>query len=189
MVEIGKRLKSTAALLGTRSVPDLVAAAGLDPDGDGGPGSLSVAAAAATAAARRFLLLDLRSVVGIDATTASSFALLRRSLETRGVTMVLTGLRGDDGVTRLLQSNGVIAKGGAWESGYGCPAFESFDGALVWCEEHFMKVRGRSRGPARPPNGQAHGMRTSLGRCRRVPDALDLSPRGIVALACVIGRI
>eukprot|EP00892_Ulva_mutabilis_P012584 jgi/Ulvmu1/9699/UM055_0037.1 len=144
MVEIGKRLKATAALLGTRSVPDLISAAGLDPDGDGGPGSLAVAAAAATAAAHRFLLLDLRAVVGIDATTASSFALLRRSLETRGVTMVLTGLRADDGVTRLLQSNGVIAKGGAWESGYGCPAFESFDAALVWCEEHFMKVAAAS---------------------------------------------
>lgn len=142
MVEIGKRLKATAALLGARSIPDLIAAAGLDPDDDGGLGGLAAAAAAATAAARRFLLLDLRAVVGIDATTASSFALLRRSLETRGVTMVLTGLRGgDDGVTRLLQANGVIAKGGAWESGFGCPAFESFDAALVWSEEHFMKVR------------------------------------------------
>lgn len=88
MVEIGKKLRATASLLGTRLLPDLFAAAGLDATADP---ELEPAAAAATAAARRFLLLDMRSVVGIDATTATSFALLRRSLDSRGVTMVITG--------------------------------------------------------------------------------------------------
>lgn len=88
MVEIGKKLRATANLLGTRLLPDLIAAAGLDsaPEPE-----LEPAAAAATAAAHRFLLLDMRSVVGIDATTATAFALLRRSLHSRGVTMVITG--------------------------------------------------------------------------------------------------
>ena len=88
MVEIGKKLRTTAGLLGTRPLPDLIAASGLDPAADP---ELEPAAAAATAAAHRFLLLDMRAVVGIDATTATAFALLRRTLDSRGVTMVITG--------------------------------------------------------------------------------------------------
>jgi hypothetical protein len=139
MVEIGNRLRATASLLGTRPLGDLIAAAGLDAAAEA---DLEAKAVAAAAAARRFLLLDMRAVVGIDATTATAFALLRRSLESRGVTMVITGLgSAGDGVRLRLSANGVVASDGVWESGGGCPAFESFDAALVWCEEHFMKAR------------------------------------------------
>ena len=34
MVEIGKKLRATASLLGTRPLPDLIAASGLDPASD-----------------------------------------------------------------------------------------------------------------------------------------------------------
>ena len=88
MVEINRRLKAEAAHLSSVPVADALRAAGLDPDDDP---ALLAASTAAVAAARRFLLLDLRRVTGLDATAASTFALLRRSLETRGVTMVLTG--------------------------------------------------------------------------------------------------
>lgn len=46
-----------------------------------------------------------------------------------------------DMVRMRLTANGVIAHDSAWESGVGCPAFESFNDAVQWCEAHFMKVR------------------------------------------------
>lgn len=54
--------------------------------------------------------------------------------------MVLTGLAGHESVQRMLVANGVVAADGSWESGRGCPAFESMDAAMVWCEEHFKQV-------------------------------------------------
>lgn len=80
MVEIANRLRGIAADLGANAPLaerlQAVGLAALDPQAE-------AAAAAAVAAARRFLLLDLRHVTGIDATTASAFASLRRSLEAR----------------------------------------------------------------------------------------------------------
>jgi anti-anti-sigma regulatory factor len=138
MVEIGRRLRSTASLLtSTLPIRDIIRAAGLDPDVET---NLLEPSAAAVAAARRFLLLDLRNVTGIDATTASAFAMLRRSLDSRGVTMVLTGVSRQLSVKRMLIANGVIAWDGQWEGGRGCPAFDSMDAALAWCEEHFKQV-------------------------------------------------
>lgn len=80
MVEIAQRLRGMAADLGAAAPlaerMQAVGLAAMDPQAE-------AAAAAAIAAARRFLLLDLRRVTGIDATTASAFASLRRSLEAR----------------------------------------------------------------------------------------------------------
>lgn len=140
MVEINRRLKVAASHLSTAPIASVLRAAGLDPEAEP---NLLEASSAAVADARRFLLLDLRRVTGIDATAASTFALLRRSLETRGVTMVLTGVSGHESVRRMLIANGVIALDGQWEGGRGCPAFESLDGALAWCEQHFKQVRPR----------------------------------------------
>lgn len=59
----------------------------------------------------------------------------------------LGGSSSADLVRMRLTANGVIAHDGAWEGGNeggsaaGCPAFESFSGAVQWCEAHFMKVR------------------------------------------------
>jgi hypothetical protein len=138
MVEIGKRLRSTAALLSPQTPDVLLKNAGIDPEKEP---ALLEPAAAAVASARRFLLLDLRRVTGIDATTASSFALLRRTLDSRGVTMVLTGVDASGGVQRMLLANGVVARDRAWEAGSACPAFGTLDAALLWCEEHFRAVR------------------------------------------------
>ena len=60
----------------------------------GAPIAADGSAAEAVAAARKFLLVDLENVSGIDATAARSFAMLRRSLEATGVTLVLTGALG-----------------------------------------------------------------------------------------------
>lgn len=82
MVEIAQRLRCIAADLGAAEpLAERLRNCGLP---DPGP-QAEAAAAAALAAARRFLLLDLRHVTGIDATTASAFASLRRSLESRSV--------------------------------------------------------------------------------------------------------
>ena len=174
MVEIGRRLRSVAASIAPRPPRDLLADAGLDPDAEGAP--LLDAAAAAAAAARRFLLLDLRRVTGIDATTASAFAMLRRSLEARGVTMVLTGVADAGGVKRMLMANGVIAADGAWEGGRGCPAFETLDAALLWCEEHFRKARALS-----PLFSPQQSLSTVQAAARPSP-ALHANPRGRASL-------
>jgi hypothetical protein len=137
MVEIGRRLRSTAALLSPKAPEELLSIAGIDPEKEA---ELLEPAAAAVASARRFLLLDLRRVTGIDATTASSFAMLRRTLESRGVTMVLTGVDARGGVQNMLMANGVVARDSAWEAGGAFPAFETLDAALLWCEEHFRVV-------------------------------------------------
>jgi hypothetical protein len=138
MVEIGKRVRATADLLAAPTpLMERLAAVGLDPAGE--PAAVA-AATNAVESARKFLLLDLRHVTGIDATTANAFATLRRSLEGKGVTMVLTGIGGNESVKRMLVANGVVARDGAWEAGRGCPAFESMDAALVWCEEHFKRI-------------------------------------------------
>lgn len=59
----------------------------------------------------------------------------------RGVLMVLTGLGGRGAVQRMLVANGVVSADGSWEAGRGCPAFDSMDAAMVWCEEHFKQAR------------------------------------------------
>jgi MFS superfamily sulfate permease-like transporter len=89
MVEIARRLRQTAASLqAAEGCPTDTAAALHLADtrpGDGAPVSAAAATAAAQAraTAHRFLLLDLRHVTGIDATTACSFASLSRSLANR----------------------------------------------------------------------------------------------------------
>jgi hypothetical protein len=47
---------------------------------------------ATAAPAHSSLLLDHRRATGIEATTASSFVLLRCALDSQGVTMVLSGV-------------------------------------------------------------------------------------------------
>jgi STAS domain len=138
MVEIGRRVRECAATLCNRGpMDDLLREAGLDYSTD-----LLAKADKAAAVARRFLLLDLRNVTGIDATTASAFAMLRRALDARQVTLVLTGVTAHPAVGRMLVANNVIPSHGAWEHSLGCPAFASMDAAIFWCEEHFTQARG-----------------------------------------------
>jgi STAS domain len=140
MVEIGRRVRECAATL-CKGAPmgDLLREAGLDYSTDH---SLLAKADKAAAVARRFLILDLRNVTGIDATTASAFAMLRRALDARQVTLVLTGVTAHPAVGRMLVANNVIPSHGAWEHSRGCPAFASMDAAIFWCEEHFTQARG-----------------------------------------------
>jgi STAS domain len=131
MVELGRRLKRVADGLAPHAIPtrDLLRDAGfenLDSNSDGasvdgkpsagnagdkGGDALVRAAEGALRGARRFLLLDLRRVTGIDATAASSFAMLRRSLENRGVTMVLTGVAGHESVRCHFVLSGTLSVG------------------------------------------------------------------------------
>lgn len=85
MVEISRRLRNIAdSVTCAKSPVDTTFSPTL-----GGPPLAALepltadAANSARAAARRFLLLDLRRVTGIDATTATSFASLSRSLTSR----------------------------------------------------------------------------------------------------------
>lgn len=55
--------------------------------------------------------------------------------------MVLTGLRRQENVQRMLVVHNVISTDGAWEGTASCPAFESMDEAIMWCEHHFKEVR------------------------------------------------
>lgn len=66
--------------------------------------------------------------------------------------MVLTGLGRREAVQRMLVANGVVSEDGLWEAGRGCPAFDSMDAAMVWCEEHFKQARP----PAPPPSSRLH---------------------------------
>eukprot|EP00892_Ulva_mutabilis_P001349 jgi/Ulvmu1/11214/UM072_0051.1 len=184
MVEITRRLREIAADLSAPApLADRLRAVGLaalEPHAE-------AAAASAAAAARRFLLLDLRHVTGIDATTASAFASLRRSLDSRGVLMVLTGLAGHEGVQRMLVANGVVAADGFWESGRGCPAFESMDGAMVWCEEHFKQIATLC-GLLDDLASQALGLPDVLAM-HLAPPMLDALAPGPRALADTCGRL
>lgn len=85
MVEISRRLRLIADSVKAAMPPqDTAFSPAL-----GGPPWQAVepltvdAANSARIAARRFLLLDLRRVTGIDATTANAFASLSRSLSSR----------------------------------------------------------------------------------------------------------
>lgn len=88
MVEISRRLRIIAdSVARSKPLEDTVFSPAL-----GGPPLQALepltvdAANSARTAARRFLLLDLRRVTGIDATTATSFASLSRSLTSRWAT-------------------------------------------------------------------------------------------------------
>lgn len=54
--------------------------------------------------------------------------------------MVLTGLRRQEKVQRMLVMHNVISTDGTWEGTASCPAFESMDEAIMWCEHHFKEV-------------------------------------------------
>lgn len=86
MVEISRRLRGIADNLEmSRAAPEdtsLSPALGGPPLEALGPLTADAVSTARTAA-RRFLLLDLRRVTGIDATTATSFASLSRALSNR----------------------------------------------------------------------------------------------------------
>jgi MFS superfamily sulfate permease-like transporter len=130
MVEIGRRVRETASTLsGNTSIKDVLHASGLDEVSEP---SLIGEFDKAVAFARRFVLLDLRHVTGIDATTASAVSMLRRSLGQRQVTLVLTGVSPHNDVGRMLIANDVISKDGAWETSDCCPAFSSMDAASYW---------------------------------------------------------
>jgi MFS superfamily sulfate permease-like transporter/CRP-like cAMP-binding protein len=59
--------------------------------------------------APRFLLLDFRRVLGVDATAAQTFGTLRMQLRRLGVELVLTRVRGNPTVERLFAAHGLIA--------------------------------------------------------------------------------
>lgn len=59
--------------------------------------------------APRFLLLDFRRVLGVDATAAQTFGTLQTQLRRLGVELVLTRVRGNPTVERLFAAHGLIA--------------------------------------------------------------------------------
>jgi hypothetical protein len=87
MVEISKRLRYIADRIKNSTLPEETCFS----PALGGPPLEALepltaeSASSARAAARRFLLLDLRRVTGIDATAAISFGSLSRSLSSRCV--------------------------------------------------------------------------------------------------------
>ena len=147
MVEISHRLKDAAIAI--ERTAQGVATGNLESAADTNTTVQKIAvgnapqdkAAAAVQAAQRFLLLNMRAVTGMDATAACEFGALRRMLAAHRVTLVLAGVSNSNAsVQQLLASNGVIAQDGSWERSAGCPAFDSLDAALLWCQEHFQQV-------------------------------------------------
>ena len=61
------------------------------------------------AGAPRFLLLDFRRVLGVDATAAQTFGALRARLARMGVELVLTRVHGNPTVEHLFAAHGLIA--------------------------------------------------------------------------------
>ena len=136
------------------------------------PGSdVMLAAGEALQEAPLVLLLDFSRVHGVDATAARSFLTLHARLKRRGVTMALTGLRSDDGVSarirKILLGQGLILsevgqpntntnEGGLSEYGNcnhstdAVPWFLTMDQGLHWCEEAFLRVAER-HGLCEPP--------------------------------------
>jgi MFS superfamily sulfate permease-like transporter/CRP-like cAMP-binding protein len=60
------------------------------------------------AGAPRFLLLDFRRVLGVDATAAQTFGSLRMQLRRLGIELVLTRVHGNPTVERLFAAHGLI---------------------------------------------------------------------------------
>lgn len=57
--------------------------------------------------------------------------------------MVFTGLSRETAAAhmwRLLCAHGLVSPDGQWELDECCPAFDSVDAALEWCEAHFLEV-------------------------------------------------
>jgi len=135
---------------GLRSQPTAFFGGGKAPGGKAALGAAGAAAAAdalrrrheardallrgVAAEAPRFLLLDFRRVLGVDATAAQTFGTLQMQLKRLGVELVLTRVRSNPTVERLFAAHGLIAPprggGGASSASHGGGGKADAGGAL-----------------------------------------------------------
>ncbi|KAL1731933.1 sulfate transporter family-domain-containing protein [Schizophyllum commune] len=86
----------------------------------------------------RFLILDFALVAGVDMSAAEAFVRIQRMLGARGVTLVLCGLAVESPVGRALESVDLL-------SSPGVEVFSSFNDALEWTENMYLRTWFRSQ--------------------------------------------
>ncbi|KAI4525505.1 hypothetical protein K525DRAFT_261215 [Schizophyllum commune Loenen D] len=86
----------------------------------------------------RFLVLDFALVAGVDMSAAEAFVRIQRMLGARGVTLVLCGLAVESPVGRALESVDLL-------SSPGVEVFSSFNDALEWTENMYLRTWFRSQ--------------------------------------------
>jgi len=105
----------------------------------------------------RFLLLDTRSVTGLDSSAVLSFVKIGQIAERSGVTLITTNL------PPAIQ--GSLAEGGFGpESGLPIQSFDDLDRALEWCEERLLDDSTHKRPPARDDSIKGQLSRALGGR-------------------------
>lgn len=92
--------------------------------------------AALAEAPRRWVLLDLGAVHGLDASALQSFRRLRQCCESAGATLILAGL---DAATRSRLRAAGLLEGGVQDH-------PDLDHALEWAEEHLLQAQGHHSG-------------------------------------------
>ncbi len=107
----------------------------------------------------RFLLLDCRSLTGLDSSAVLSFIKIGQLAERSGATVVATNLPARIG--HLLANGGFGPK-----SGLPLRSFEEFDRALEWCEERLLEDAVGAR-----PQAQDDSIEGLLGRALGGPQA------------------
>eukprot|EP00877_Chromochloris_zofingiensis_P013889 jgi/Chrzof1/8754/Cz03g23090.t1 len=92
----------------------------------------------------KFVLLDFRRVLGVDATAAQRFGDLQMNLRRLNVELVLTHLT-NPAIKRLFAAHGVIAAEGSEQQGGACMAFDSLNEGTCYAENRLLDV-ARSAG-------------------------------------------
>lgn len=126
----------------------------------------------------RFLLLDCRSLTGLDSSAVLSFIKIGQRAERNWATVVVTNL--PPHIDRLLTEGGFGAEGGL-----PVRSFPEFDRALEWCEERLLEAA--SGGQAAPQDDSIEGLLTrALGypsaaaTMRSYLEKMELDPKAVL---------
>ncbi|NIA69918.1 SLC26A/SulP transporter family protein [Pelagibius litoralis] len=113
----------------------------------------------------RFLLLDCRSLTGLDSSAVLSFIKIGQRAERNWATVVVTNI--PDRIGRLLNDGGF-----GTESGLPVRSFPEFDRALEWCEERLLEAA--AGGPRSRQDNSIEGLLTRALGDRRAAGIMQL---------------
>lgn len=94
----------------------------------------------------RFLILDLQNVVGIDFSAAEAFTRIKRILDVRGVTLIISGILLTGEIGTALWNIGLFKAEDPVQF------FETLNSALEHCENDLLLSLYQQRGPAAVSN-------------------------------------
>ncbi|RPA77165.1 hypothetical protein BJ508DRAFT_174030 [Ascobolus immersus RN42] len=116
----------------------------------------------------RYLILDFGNVSGLDFSAAEAFTRMRRTIETRHVEMILSGVEPHSDVGKSLRSVGV------WNDKSPVPIFSDLNAALESCENEFLSAFYERR-------DQEHAQEPDQNRQQPIPadNNQTLSPASI----------